>query len=527
MASFDENPIIELGKNPIPGGEPCGVDAADDPQYIEVTADLAGLDRIEADEPDWFKMEQDTINVLRSTSKDVEIAAALGHALFKRYSYAGLSATLALFTKLVNNFWDGLYPSRPRRRKVRMETLTDRFVEHGWFRENQPKPDDFDAIDAAVVRVEELSAALTAKMPDDKPEFDKFIRGLKELAGKRPKTEAPPPPPAAEGAPGATLGAAPTGAPPPAFAAGELADVGGALNAILSASTFLRKADATDPFPYAIVRVLKWSKLALPTSDEAKYRIEPPEASAVDALTHQMANSIWDHLLKNAESAFRSSDPLWLDLQRYVCGAMTGLGSTYDKAREAVMGQTAALVQRLGDGLYELKFRNGTPLCSGETRMWLESDVLPAQGSGGGGGGADTGNGKLAEASDKARKLAGSGKLKEALGELQEGLITCSQRRDRFLWRLRIAQLCYDSQRLQLAAPLLEECFEEIRRYHIDEWEPTLAVDVAQTLYRCRKSLLTADKAAGPDALSGVRESYAWLCQLDPLAALAAEPTGK
>ncbi|MFQ5590633.1 MAG: type VI secretion system domain-containing protein, partial [Phycisphaerae bacterium] len=326
--------------------------------------------------------------------------------------------------------------------------------------------------------------------------------------------------------PVASSGGVASGAGGAGFAAGEVTDVSGALNAVLGAATFLRKADATDPFAYAIVRVVKWSKIALPASDAAKYAIEPPEASTVDALSHQMANGLWDHLLKNAESAFRSNDPLWLDLQRYVCAAMNGLGSSYDSAREAVMGQTAALVHRLGPGLFELKFRGGTPLCSGETRMWIESDVAPTQSSEGAGVGS-AGNGELNVASAKARKLAAAGKLKEALGTLREGFVSCAQKRDRLLWRLRTAQLCCNAQRLQLAAPLLEECYEEIKRYHIDEWEPALAIDVAQTLYRCRKSLTDAEKTPAHEALQRVREAFAWLCQLDPLAALAAEPSGK
>ncbi len=116
--------------------------------------------------------------------------------------------------------------------------------------------------------------------------------------------------------------------------------------------------------------------------------------------------------------------------------------------------------------------------------MWIESEAATAPS---GGGGASASNGRLSEASDKARKLVASGKLKEALAALQAGQAGCLERRDRFLWRLKISQLCFDAQRLQLAAPLLEECYEEIRRFGIDEWEPTLAVDVAQTLYRCRK----------------------------------------
>jgi hypothetical protein len=127
--------------------------------------------------------------------------------------------------------------------------------------------------------------------------------------------------------------------------------------------------------------------------------------------------------------------------------------------------------------------------------------------------------------SQRARKLAGEGKLKEALQQLREGLLSCGECRDRFLWRLSMAKLCHDSQRLQLALPLLEECRNEIERYHIDEWEPSLALQVAQTLYRCRKATVTSEKEPTPEALQGVRDAFAWLCQLDPLVALAAEPS--
>lgn len=521
MPSLDETPIIDLGKTPVPGADPSGVDSAEDEQYIAVLAELGKCDRIESDEPEWFQMEQDARAVLQSKSKDFEIASALGHALFKLYSYAGLAATLGLLTEMVKGFWDNGFPARPRRRKARVEALANRFSDQGWFRDNQPKPADFDALDACVIRAEELKTALTEKLPDDEPpDFRKFIKGLKEHAGKRPKAAAPAPPPAAAAAPGAPSAAG--GAE--AFVAAEPGDAGGAMNAILSAATFLRKADLTDPIPYAVVRVMKWSKIMLPTTDDAKFKIPPPDKTVMEALPHQMTSGLWEILLKGAEGAFRSNDPLWLDLQRYVCAAMSGLGAPYERAREAVMGQTAALVERLGPSLFELRFNTGVPLCSGETKMWIESDVAPARG--GGGEGAAMSNGKLSEASDKARKLASSGKLKEGLKELYDGLQTCTQRRERFLWKLHIARLCFEAQRLRLAAPLLEECFEEVQRFRVDEWEPTLAIGVAQTLYRCRKSLTMSEKVPSPEALERVRESFAWLCQLDPLAALAAEPSG-
>lgn len=517
MPTVDENAILELGKKPIDGSAPTGTSVAEDELYITVLAELGKMDRIEAGNPEWFKIEQNCTTILRSKSKDFEIASALGYALFRRYGYAGLSANLAMLTEMVITFWDNSFPDRPRRRKARIEALGDRFSDQNWFRENQPKSDDFDALDACLTRAEALKAALLAKMPDDPPQLDKFIKGLKEHAGKRPKAAAP----AAPAASGDSAGASSPGGGGGSFSGGEIADVSGAVNSVLKAALFLRQASATDPLAYALVRVVKWSKMALPDTDAGKFQIQPPETSKIEALTHQFGQGLWEHLLKNAESAFRSEDPLWLDLQRYVCAAMVGLGPPYEKARQAVLAQTGALVQRLGPGVFELKFRTGVPLCSGETRMWIETEALPSKPATKGGSSGT--NGKLEEASGKARQLAASGKLKEALAELQEGLALCHQRRDRFLWRVRIAQLCYDTQKLQLAAPLLEECFAEIQKHRIDEWEPTLAVEVAQTLYRCRKALTAAEKSPTPETIRGVKDSFGWLCQLDPLAALGAE----
>lgn len=520
MAAFDEAPLIDLGKTPIAPDAPCGIDVADDEDYLLIEAEMAKLDRIDLGDPDWYRVEDAALRILREKSKDVSVACALGHALFKKQRYAGLAAILAALTELTKRSWDGLFPQRPRRRKAQIESLTERLVEGGWFRDAPPKSDDFDAVDLCATRIGELQAALTEKMPDDPPDFGKFVRKIKELAGGRPKAGAP----ASAAAPAAPAGGAPAGG---GFVGGEVRDVSGAVNAVLGAATFLRKADAADPLPYALVRCVRWAGIELPPTDAGRHDLEPPDKELVETLKFQFDNKVWEHLHTNAEAAFRSNDPLWLDLQRYVCAALQGLGAKYDPARAAVVQATGGLVRRLGSGLYDLTFRGGLPLCSGETRVWIESEVVPPAGSGMGGGGAGASDGRLTEAAGAARKLAGSGKFAEAVKAFQDGLLSCAQRRDRLLWRLRMAELCVDMQRLQLASPLLEECFEEVRRYHIDEWESSLAVEVARALYRCRKALTAAEKEPTAAALERVRESFAWLCQLDPLAALAAEPAGK
>ena len=519
--ALDEKAIIELGRAALSGDSPAGRDVADDEDFLALEAELVKLDRIDLGEPDYRLIEDAALNILRSKSKDVHVAYALGLALFHSERYAGLAAVLGMLVEMVTAFWDQLFPQRPRRRKARIEALGEFLVDRGWLAgEGLPRPDEFDALDRCVERLEKLKSALTEKMPDEPLDVGKFARRLKELAATRPKAaEAPP---AAAAAPAAAGGGA-TAAPAGAFVAGEIQDVSGAMKAILAAATFLRQADATNPVPYAIARLMKWARIELPP-EPARRQIEPPEKSLVEALAHQFGKGLWEPLLGTAEGAFRANDPLWLDLQRYVCSAMQGLGPPFERARTIIMDLTGALVRRLGPGVYDLTFRNGTPLCDGPTRMWLETEVCrPAEG--GAGGGAAGNDGKLNEAWEEARKLAAGGKLADAVKALQDGVLTCVQRRDRFLWRLRMAQLCLDAKRLQLAAPLLEECAEEVRRHRIDEWEPALAAEVAQALYRCRKALVAGEKQPTPEVLSRVQDSFAWLCQLDPLAALAVEPS--
>lgn len=526
---LDEAPILELGKLPIPGAAPAGVDAADDPDYILVNDEMSKADRIDTGPPEWREIESAAANLLRGKSKDIEIASYLAMALFRREGYDGLAAGFGMILEMINTFWDGMFPERHRRRKARVEALCERFTDGGWFGDEERPPNNFDALDKCMERILAIEEALKARMADDPPDFAKFKRSLKDYAAKRPREPEPAPAAQPSSAGGTESGASTApAAPRPAggggVSAGDINDRSAAVNAIMAGATFIRKADLADPVPYGVVRAVKWATLMLPP-ESARNQLEPPDKSTVEMLTQQHAAALWENLLKNAEAAFRSNDPLWLDLQRYVCAAMANLGPNFERARQAVMSATAGLVRRLGSGLFDLRFRDGMALCAGETRLWIESEVCPPSGAQSAAAGAA--NGKLTEAAQKARELAGAGKLQEALAELHGGLEGCTEKRDRLMWRLQIAGLCFDAQRLQIAHNILEECSESIRSHRIGEWEPSLAVRVAQTLYRCQRALAATEKQPPPELAQAMRETYKWLCELDSMAAFAVDPPGK
>ena len=114
----------------------------------------------------------------------------------------------------------------------------------------------------------------------------------------------------------------------------------------------------------------------------------------------------------------------------------------------------------------------------------------------------------------EARKLVARKSFPEAAALLQKESRTAVNRRDRFLGRLYLAKLCAEAGRGDLALPQLEGLDEEGRKFALEEWEPSLALEIARELWRCHKASSTPEKAV---------EYYGRLCRLDLGAALAVD----
>jgi type VI secretion system protein VasJ len=104
--------------------------------------------------------------------------------------------------------------------------------------------------------------------------------------------------------------------------------------------------------------------------------IPPQRRQALDGLA-QAGN--WQELLNEAEGQFAVT-PLWLDLQRYVAVALKGLGPAWGAAHDAVVTAALALHARL-PALFDLTFKDRTPLADGVTKAWIGE--LAVQGGGG------------------------------------------------------------------------------------------------------------------------------------------------
>ena len=101
---------------PIPGENPAGTDLRYELYDIvrearreEVDAPTGGWDRPRK-VADWVLVAKETSNALATKSKDLQLAAWLAEAMYRREGFAGLAAALRLAKGLLEQYWDTLYP---------------------------------------------------------------------------------------------------------------------------------------------------------------------------------------------------------------------------------------------------------------------------------------------------------------------------------------------------------------------------------------------------------------------------------
>jgi type VI secretion system protein VasJ len=274
----------------------------------------------------------------------------------------------------------------------------------------------------------------------------------------------------------------------------------------VKAAAVLREANPADPLPYRLLRSALWEDLVEPAAADGVTQQAGGDAAFAAQAEQKLDQGDYAGVIADGEAKL-AADRYWLDVNFFVHRAMEGLGKPYAAARRALAGAVVGLLRSV-PALLELKFADGTPMAGQPTRLWIQHELgaFPAATSSPAGG--------LEAAMAEARKLVARKNFPEAAALLQKELRSAVNRRDRFLGRLYLAKLCAEAGRQDLALPQLEGLDEEGKRFSLEEWEPSLAAEIARELWRSHKASATPEKAL---------EYYGRLCRLDLGAALAAD----
>ncbi len=505
--------ISILGKTPVAGDSPCGENIRYEPEFEELQQEIDKLSSPSASGTvDWKKVEDTSMAILATKSKDLLVAAYLSVALLQNHRERGLLQGIHLMLDMLTNFWPDMFPPK-KRAKGRL-----RIIE--WWR---------DKTEGLVERLAPLSFSETdfSAVLADLSSIDEFLeqnlegapsvltikRVLENVA--RVKKEERPKPKAAEADSaqkeephGAETGiSSRTGAVPPP----EVLEIENreqfdkALDHLLSGlrktASYLKENDPSNPLGYRLWRSSIWLPIfELPPSDNGKTRIPPPQSQVVSILEGLEDNGDWKALLEAAEANLVQF-PFWLDLNWYSWTALKGLGPDYLKAAQAVERETGAFVAML-PGLTDMSFSDGRPFAGEQAAPWI-NNMKQETGTGQAGEPAPLqvpSGGEVDELCLEARKAAASGDLAEAARLFQDGMNSTAVARQRFLLQVCMVELLGgQGKKADLVYAHCEKILQDIDRFHMEEWEPGLAFRSMRAVWRCysRSRLTDMKRQAG------------------------------
>lgn len=516
----------EIGAKPIRPDAPAGAPARDDADFLAIQDEIQKMESLVGGPVDWKVVVRGGKIVLGDRSKDLLAASYVCLGLLHEEGFQGLAAGLACLQEMISLYWDALYPDAKRMQK-RVDVLV-------WLREKlaatvggrSPSPNDREALQACEELARTLDAVLVEKLAEKSPGMSGLRAILQQQIEKLIQTATK-----SEGK-GQELNA--SEAQPRTAVTGMIAtedDCRSALreadDLIGRAAAFARRQDSSLPWPYRMVRASTWMTLQMPSSlNDGLSRIPPPAPHLVHRYRELLDKGLWPQLLEQVESQFPNL-PFWLDPHRIVALALGQLGPSYGLAKEAVEDETKALVRRLPE-LPACRFSDETPFAEEETRQWLDHLLKPHMAAGSSDARTDALAGRngerLTELRRQAATLVEQGQAREAVGLLQKESDSVGSERDRFVLALETAKLCLRGGHPNIALSQLEGLDERITRFALDQWEPSLCLDVWKTMWQLLQQLSKDSKPPAAEWAARCEAVHRKICRVDLLSAWDMEP---
>ncbi len=487
-----------LGSDPISEENPAGSDVRYDPDFELVQEQIDKLSSPTASgQVDWHLIAEKSANILRAKSKDMTVAGYFAVASVKTRQIEGLDDGIAVLKDVVVTFWDNLFPKKKRMR--------GRSAAISWWLERteaalqtlDPPALPQEQVTRMVENLKTLDGFLADNMPDAP-----LLRPLQRIFESFPvKKETPPAaeekpletaaekpadaePAAAVGKPPAPRQAAPAKIEDDADMSGAIADAkaarrsaDAAFQRLRQVSLFFLNDDLKNPLAYRYRRMAAWGAVtALPPSNNGDTQIPPPAPQVVEGMDSLRDEGKLAAFILNSEQKL-SQFIFWFDINRMVAESLIDLGIDHQKAADAVCEETAFFVQRL-PGIESLRFSDGTPFADAQTQQWLhgirssgaETKVKAA-------GASSVAGDAMDAVVQKARALARKKQMVEAVEMLQEGLRNSKAENEKLRWRLAIAGLLLEAKKPQSAWPHLEQVLDDVAHFHLEMWNPPLAVE--------------------------------------------------
>ncbi|MGA1826157.1 MAG: type VI secretion system domain-containing protein [bacterium] len=345
--------IATLGLQPIADDKPTGNSARYASEFDILGAEILKLESNEPDSIDWAKVEELSVFILQTISKDLLVASFLCEALFIQQNFDGLSIGFTILRDMLKEYWDSLFPEidRMKGRISAIEWLIKQLSAS--IPQKNSGPSNRQRVIECSNLWEEIDALLQEKLKDNTPDSSK----IKDLFQNRVKEQEKD-----------TCGSP------------RISDTKKALlhaqATLIRIAALIRTKHPENPLPYRIVRAVTWMMLDhLPPAKNQITDIQEISSSIRTSIEKDLQSKDWLKVINCVEDIFvKYPFSFWLEGHKYSIQAMEKLGPSYSKARLVIIEEFAHFIRRFPD-IVTLRFSNGAPFASEQTKQWIKNEI--------------------------------------------------------------------------------------------------------------------------------------------------------
>ncbi|ETS30725.1 type VI secretion system ImpA domain-containing protein [Photorhabdus temperata] len=457
--------------------------------------------------------------LLTTECKDVRVATYYVWARLHQEGERGLAEGLALLAALVERFGEALLPCRAGSRKAALEWLTGGKMQDSLSLYPEVNRIDFEHILASLALLEQVFATWDE---DVRPSLT-GLAGILEtrlaqsggMAAVVPQTTAQTPLPLMQSNPSIST---PRGSPVwnPVQSGRDL------LERTRELARYLREQPQGWLSSARLMRSVRWDTVhQLPPQDgDGRTRLLSPRKEYRALLKRLYRQQSWHELLEQAERMFAEGvNHFWLDLQWYLCQALSQPGGGYEGWGEIIKQDLRILLERL-PGLENLAYDDGSPFADEVTAGWITQQIhnvkedwsfahSPAQ---------PRRDDDILALEPEALQLADSEGIDAALSWLGQ-LPGINGARHRWLQRLLMARVAEQYGKNEIALHLLTglNADEPLR---LDEWEPELMFEVKACLLKLLRMKAQRSEHDKGRMAQRMETLFAGLVAIDPVRAV-------
>ena len=475
---------------------PCGEDSKYEDSFLFIEQEIDKNNSVTQDSAtDWKLIVKKSQDFLSKESKDLKIASWFIYGLWKIDSWKGLKKGLFIYNELLTKFKDDIYP-KSKKAKTNIFSWLEESLTNDILLIQNNKDSIFSELDFLEL-FKNLDLNINVHLDTKNNNFRKLIRFINDLVDvknkeiekienvkkieekKQEKKE---------------KNAEEITQKKELQKNNEITIISNDADAIkvlrnfkksaVLLSDYYRKEKISDLKALRITRLLSWLDTeGLPNSQDNKTLLNPPSELELDELENLYKNKEYDEAFYLTEEILEVS-PFWIDGHYYSYNILLKT-KNFDEAEE--IKNTLISFLKTNEGILKLSFIDDMPFASNKTKKWIQEELSSTQ------------NSDYPVKEDitdenknillKVNDLANDNKVKEAMTLLNQKYQSSLNTEEKFNWRVHHAELAIEFDKKEIALALLEELEKDIKKFHLNEWNPKLASKVYSLLLNSFSSI--------------------------------------